>query len=183
MRNNNADKAQDLLLGIVADVNRYIAGEPQEAMLRSVQPKVDEVIGLSNLPTLGVPRQRIHSEVSSWLYYDPMVRIALAMPESTPDIHDHGTWQILAIVHGHVRYRSWDRTDAGDTGSKAIVAIREEIELGPGDVLFMPPPPDDIHDWDVLTKNTHMISVIGPDMSSRRRYFLPDEGSYFEKNV
>jgi predicted metal-dependent enzyme (double-stranded beta helix superfamily) len=72
-------------------------------------------------------------------------------PEVAAPIHDHGSWGLVGLYRGveeEVRYRL-DNGDSGDSGSPGGpgTAVREagRSNYATGDVMFIEPPPDDIH--------------------------------------
>lgn len=86
-----------------------------------------------------------HSQV---LYTDDsgltLVRSRFDPGEPTP-IHSHSTWGVVGVYAGRDRHEAWRRVDAGDGPGEAVVELIEERLLGPGDVVTIPHPPQDIH--------------------------------------
>jgi predicted metal-dependent enzyme (double-stranded beta helix superfamily) len=57
--------------------------------------------------------------------------------------HNHMTWGVVLGLDGNERNINWERRDDGAKPGYADLAVRNEVLVGPGDVLaFMP---DDIH--------------------------------------
>lgn len=73
-----------------------------------------------------------------------LVRSRFDPGEATP-IHSHGTWGVVGVYAGHDRHEAWRRVDPGDGPGDAVVELIEERVLGPGDVVTIPHPPQDIH--------------------------------------
>lgn len=73
-----------------------------------------------------------------------LVRSRFDPGEATP-IHSHGTWGIVGVYAGRDRHEAWRRVDPGDGPGEAVVELIEERVLGPGDVVTIPHPPQDIH--------------------------------------
>lgn len=73
-----------------------------------------------------------------------LVRARFGPEEMTP-IHSHGSWGVIGVYKGRDRYQVWRRNDAGHGDGHAEVELIEERLLGPGDVVVLPPPPQDIH--------------------------------------
>jgi predicted metal-dependent enzyme (double-stranded beta helix superfamily) len=66
-------------------------------------------------------------------------------PEAMTPIHNHGTWGVIGVYRGRDRYQVWRRLDEGGEAGPARIDLVEERVLGPGDVVILPPPPQDIH--------------------------------------
>lgn len=67
-------------------------------------------------------------------------------PEEPPTpVHDHNTWGIICVVEGYDMYTQWERMDDGRDPETARLRIKYSKVLGPGDLLYYPGPPDDIH--------------------------------------
>ena len=66
-------------------------------------------------------------------------------PETMTPIHNHGSWGIVGVYRGEDRYQIWRRLDDGATPGRAKIEFVEEMILGPGDVVIMPNPPQDVH--------------------------------------
>jgi predicted metal-dependent enzyme (double-stranded beta helix superfamily) len=66
-------------------------------------------------------------------------------PEAFTPIHNHGSWGIIGVYRGRDRYQIWRRLDGGHGPGPARVELIEERVLEPGDVVILPPPPQDIH--------------------------------------
>ncbi len=66
-------------------------------------------------------------------------------PEALTPIHNHGSWGVIGVYKGRDRYQTWRRLDPGTGPGEAEVELVEERILDPGDVVILPPPPQDIH--------------------------------------
>jgi predicted metal-dependent enzyme (double-stranded beta helix superfamily) len=66
-------------------------------------------------------------------------------PDALTPIHNHGSWGIIGVYRGRDRYQIWRRLDDGHSPGFARVELIEERVLEPGDVVILPPPPQDIH--------------------------------------
>jgi predicted metal-dependent enzyme (double-stranded beta helix superfamily) len=66
-------------------------------------------------------------------------------PEAMTPIHSHGSWGVIGVYRGRDRYQIWRRLDAGSGEGEAEVEMIDERILEPGDVVILPPPPQDIH--------------------------------------
>jgi predicted metal-dependent enzyme (double-stranded beta helix superfamily) len=69
----------------------------------------------------------------------------IVVPEHPTPVHSHGTWGVVGVYRGRDRYQVWRRKDGGRGAGPADVELVEELVLGPGDVIAIPPPPQDIH--------------------------------------
>lgn len=66
-------------------------------------------------------------------------------PEAMTPIHSHGSWGVIGVYKGRDRYQVWQRNDDGHGDGYAEVEMVDERILGPGDVVILPAPPQDIH--------------------------------------
>jgi 3-mercaptopropionate dioxygenase len=66
-------------------------------------------------------------------------------PEAMTPIHSHGSWGVIGVYKGRDRYQVWRRIDDGTGHGDAQVELIDERIMGPGDVVILPPPPQDIH--------------------------------------
>jgi predicted metal-dependent enzyme (double-stranded beta helix superfamily) len=73
-----------------------------------------------------------------------LVRARFGPEEMTP-IHSHGSWGVIGVYKGRDRYQVWKRNDAGTGDGHAEVEMTDERILEAGDVVVLPPPPQDIH--------------------------------------
>ncbi|HUG13882.1 MAG TPA: hypothetical protein VMM78_02595 [Thermomicrobiales bacterium] len=143
-----ATTAVDAFIG---DVKSILAehGETDTAMQqiagRMAAFTTDESVLAAHEETSG----NIHTgRQSTPLYQDDtgltLVRARFGPEEMTP-IHSHGSWGVIGVYKGRDRYQVWRRLDAGTGDGDAEVEIVEERILEPGDVVILPPPPQDIH--------------------------------------
>jgi predicted metal-dependent enzyme (double-stranded beta helix superfamily) len=73
-----------------------------------------------------------------------LVRSRFDPDEATP-VHSHSTWGIVGVYAGRDRHEAWRRLDDGTGAGHAVVELIETRTLGPGDVVVIPHPPQDIH--------------------------------------
>jgi predicted metal-dependent enzyme (double-stranded beta helix superfamily) len=147
-------------------------------------PAVQELLDLPDLLTYGVQRQGFHVDSSSWLRYDPDISITIASVKAGAKIptHNHGTWEIVAPYRGSLSYIGYERVDDGARPGFAELRPSDRRPLNQGDIAVCPPPPHDVHGWTVET-DTYLLAVVGPDISTRRQYYTPDQNSYLEKEA
>ena len=126
-----ADGAGDVGLGRIADrMRRFVRDYPAEAAEET-------------------PAGNVHTgRQSTPLYTDAsgltLVRARFG-PEAMTPIHNHGTWGVIGVYRGRDRYQVWRRLDESGEAGPARIDLVEERVLGPGDVVILPPPPQDIH--------------------------------------
>ncbi|MGH3728952.1 MAG: hypothetical protein ACRDTU_09395 [Micromonosporaceae bacterium] len=75
-------------------------------------------------------------------------------PEGQPTpIHGHGGWGAVVVLAGTGRYETWEPTT---DGFAQLVSL---CELGPGDTLGWPDPPDDVHRQEGLDGGATELTV------------------------
>ncbi len=74
-----------------------------------------------------------------------LLAYGIVRPEQPTPIHSHGTWGVVGVYRGRDRYQIWRRHDEHDGPGPAEVRLVDELILGPGDAIVIPPPPHDIH--------------------------------------
>lgn len=97
-------------------------------------------------------------------------------PEALTPIHNHNSWGIIGVYRGRDRYQVWRRMDAGSGAGEAHIQLIEERILEPGDVVILPPPPQDIHaqqGYDGQTAYELVLFGINP-VGKPRLYFEPE---------
>jgi predicted metal-dependent enzyme (double-stranded beta helix superfamily) len=72
-----------------------------------------------------------------------LVFAAAWLPGRGAPPHNHGTWAVVAGVDGYERNTFWMRVDDGSRPGYAQIRTRDEMVVGPGDVLTLLP--DAIH--------------------------------------
>lgn len=139
------------IASFIGDVKSILAelGETQRSMeqiaSRMASFTTDETMLAAHEETMG----NIHTgRQSTPLYQDEsgltLVRARFGPEEMTP-IHSHGSWGVIGVYKGRDRYQVWRRLDDGTGHGDAEVEIVDERILEPGDVVILPPPPQDIH--------------------------------------
>ena len=105
-------------------------------------------------PSVEEPRSNIHeasatAELARGPLYQDETGLTLVRgrfgPEALTPIHSHGSWGVVGVYSGRDRYQIWRRLDDGDGPGEARLKLVEERILDPGDVVILPPPPQDIH--------------------------------------
>lgn len=141
------------IASFIDDVKSILAADgPSEAGLRRIATRmaafVDEADPGDSAET---PTGNIHEcprAQSGPLYQDEtgltLVRARFG-PEALTPIHNHGSWGVIGVYQDRDRYQLWRRLDDGHGPGEAAVELVEERVLDAGDVVILPPPPQDIH--------------------------------------
>jgi predicted metal-dependent enzyme (double-stranded beta helix superfamily) len=100
-------------------------------------------------------------------------------PETMTPIHNHGSWGVVGVYRGRDRYQVWRRLDDGSQPGHARVELVDERVLGPGDVMVMPPPPQDVHAQQGADGQPAYEFVLFGRNAGRlpRLYFDPERGT------
>jgi hypothetical protein len=102
-------------------------------------------------------------------------------PEALTPIHNHGSWGVVGVYQGRDRYQLWRRLDDGHGPGEATVQLVEERVLAPGDVVILPPPPQDIHAQQGMDGAAALEYVLfgrgDIAMTQPRLYFDPTQGT------
>lgn len=98
-------------------------------------------------------------------------------PEALTPIHNHNSWGIIGVYRGRDRYQVWHRMDAGNGAGEAHIQLVEERILESGDVVILPPPPQDIHAQQGYDGQTaYELVLFGTNPAGKPRlYFEPDQ--------
>ena len=97
-------------------------------------------------------------------------------PADTPTpVHNHNSWGVIYVIRGRDRHILWAREDNGDQPGRARLRIVESRDLGPGDTLWFPDAPDDIHSQQGIGGDAWELVYFERDPTTRSRlYFDPD---------
>lgn len=148
MSTTSMSAAVDAFIG---DVKAILAAQGEsDAAMQQIADRMrafitDDTVLAAHEETMG----NIHTgRQSTPLYQDDtgltLVRARFGPEEMTP-IHSHGSWGVIGVYKGRDRYQVWRRLDGGTGDGAAEVELIEERILEPGDVVLLPPPPQDIH--------------------------------------
>lgn len=131
----------------------------------------------------GEPAGNVHAgRQSTPLYTDEsgltLVRARFG-PEAMTPIHNHGSWGIVGVYRGRDRYQIWRRLDDGTVAGQARIELVDELILGPGDVVIMPNPPQDLHAQQGYGgEAAYEFVLFGKNaMVLPRLYFDPEQGT------
>ena len=143
----------DAIAAFIDDVKRVLAAEgPTAAGLARIATRMGTFVSQAGAGDGSeTPAGNIHEgprAQSGPLYQDEtgltLVRARFG-PEALTPIHNHGSWGVIGVYQGRDRYQRWRRLDCGHGPGEAAVELVEERVLAAGDVVILPPPPQDIH--------------------------------------
>jgi predicted metal-dependent enzyme (double-stranded beta helix superfamily) len=95
--------------------------------------------------------------------------------EAPTPIHNHNSWGVLCVISGRDRHIGWGRLDDESTPGQAQVTRLQERELGPGDVLWFGPPPQDIHSQQGIDGDAWELVFFGRDPDAQPRSYFDAE--------
>jgi predicted metal-dependent enzyme (double-stranded beta helix superfamily) len=102
--------------------------------------------------------------------------------EAPTPVHNHNSWGVIYVVRGRDRHILWAREDDGAQPGRARLRVVESRELGPGDSLWFPDVPDDIHSQQGVGGEAWELVYFARDPTvSPRLYFDPDRGLVEER--
>jgi predicted metal-dependent enzyme (double-stranded beta helix superfamily) len=105
----------------------------------------------------------------------PTLMLARFPHEAPTPVHNHNSWAVLLVVSGRDRHLRWVRVDEGTEPGQARIRVAEERELEPGDALFLPAPPHDIHSQQGVGGPAWELVLFGTNPDVRpRAYFDPE---------
>lgn len=159
------------------------AAVSEGAFSESVSACLSAILEIPDLEHYGVPRIGNHFSDSLWLYFDTSMSIVCGpLPKlfSVP-VHNHGTWEAMALYRGAIKYTSYHRADNGDLEYYAKLEVEKDLILRAGDVALTPSPPHDVHCFTGLADDTYAVSVIGNPLAAERMYFDPDREYYIRR--
>lgn len=149
-------------------------------------PHIRRLLERPDLLVLGVDRATNHGDVASaYLYYDYDFHIVIGShPKAgaTIPVHDHGTWEILAVYRGEIEHTLYRQVGDVATPGYADLEVVENRLVGPMDVVAALPPATEIHGFTTTRPDTHLVVVVGGHFKPIRRYFQPDTKSYVERH-
>jgi len=93
-------------------------------------------------------------------------------------VHNHDSWNILMICSGSMHFRWFrrldDRTDAG----QAKLEVADDRVVTAGEMGIVAPPPHDIHQLEILTEGTWMLTVAPCPEPDLREIYNPSSGTF-----
>jgi predicted metal-dependent enzyme (double-stranded beta helix superfamily) len=94
--------------------------------------------------------------------------------EAPTPVHNHNSWGVICVIRGRDRHILWTREDDGSQPGRARLRVVESRELGPGDTLWFPDAPDDIHSQQGIGGDAWELVYFARDPTTRSRlYFDP----------
>ena len=170
--------AQDLIRHL--DSHRGNMAEAEELAI----PYMQRLLARPDLPDLGVRRDGNHTGDSLWLYYDHELSIMLARMEKgvAIPVHNHGTWEVVGVYKGEIKYTMYQRADDMSRPGYADLKVVDDRVMKQGDVSVCPPPPHDVHGFTALTDDLMIFAIVGGNFAPIRQYYQPDQKSYIERH-
>ena len=108
--------------------------------------------------------------------------LARFIPDAPTPVHNHNSWGVICVIRGRDRHILWARQDDGSVPGRARLRVVESRELGPGDTLWFPDAPHDIHSQQGLGGDAWELAYFARDPTTRPRlYFDPDHGLVEER--
>ena len=102
--------------------------------------------------------------------------------EAPTPVHNHNSWGVIHVVRGRDRHILWARDDDGSQPGRARLRVVESRELSPGDTLWFPDVPDDIHSQQGIGGDAWELVYFARDPTARPRlYFDPQRGLVEER--
>jgi predicted metal-dependent enzyme (double-stranded beta helix superfamily) len=145
-------------------------------------PYFQKLLKRPDLLQIGTKREGNHTADSQWLYYDYELLINTAkLPEAALPVHNHGTWELIAVYKGALKYHEYERDDDDSEPNYSKLRVVQDKILRPGDVAICAMPPHDIHSFRALTADT-VIMAAGGQFAPIRQYHNPEENYYIERN-
>ena len=110
---------------------------------------------------------------------DGSVLMLARFPADAPTpVHNHNSWGVAYVLHGRDRYERWRRLDDGSDRDRAEVELVESVELGPGEAMSFPPPPQDLHAQQGIGDAVWELVFFATDPNrDPRAYFDPRAGT------
>ena len=96
-------------------------------------------------------------------------------------VHNHEAWNILLICSGTMHFRWYRRVDNGAESGKAKVEIADDRIVKAGELGIVAQPPNDIHQLEILTPGTWMLTVAPCYEPDVRDIHNPPQGTFERK--
>ena len=146
-------------------------------------PYMERLLARPDLPELGVKRDGNHTGDSLWLYYDHELSIMIArMPKGVSiPVHNHGTWEVVAVYQGEIKYTMYERADDMSKPGYADLKVVDDRIMKKSDISVCPPPPHDVHGFTALSDDLMIMAIVGGNFAPVRQYYQPDKKSYVER--
>jgi predicted metal-dependent enzyme (double-stranded beta helix superfamily) len=102
-------------------------------------------------------------------------------PDAPTPVHNHNSWGVICVIRGRDRHILWVRDDNGAQPGRAQLHIVESRELGPGDTLWFPDAPDDIHSQQGIDGDAWELVHFARDPTTRARLYFDPERELVEE--
>jgi predicted metal-dependent enzyme (double-stranded beta helix superfamily) len=144
------------------------------------EPACRRLLERPDLLTLGFPIST-HRSTTRLLHADGNLTFVIGHePPAEPiPVHDHGMWEILGLYQGALDHTLYRRLDDGSRPGRADLETVERRAMSPGDVVLVPPPPNDLHGFTPLTRHTYLVAILPGWYADQRRYFDIERGTYY----
>jgi predicted metal-dependent enzyme (double-stranded beta helix superfamily) len=118
--------------------------------------------------------------------HDRFVVVSLVwLPGQGTPVHDHSTWGVAGIVSNELRIVNYVRLDDGQKPGYAELREASAVAAGPGTVLYVLPPNDEIHVLENASDRTTItLHVYGKEITRfnvfdvEAKSYKPSEVSY-----
>lgn len=127
------------------------------------------------------PPSRINPEHRmSTVYFDPsmMLQVVGAPRGFRLPPHSHSAWNVLFVCEGSMQFTSYRRSDDRSIAGRADLEVADDRVLGPGDAGIVAPPPNDIHELEILSDYLWMIVVTPEPEVAVRQIHSISAGTY-----
>jgi predicted metal-dependent enzyme (double-stranded beta helix superfamily) len=175
----------DGLITIRACAQRFIAAQAEHgddfaAFVEAATPACRELMERPDLLTLGF-QLGTHRTSIRLLYGDGDLSIIVAHepPRLPIPVHDHGMWEMLGLYQGRLEHRLYERLDDDSRPGFSQVREIDRRTMTPGDVLCVPPAPNDVHGFTAETDDSYLVAILPGWYNRIRRYFDVDNDRYF----
>ena len=93
-------------------------------------------------------------------------------------VHNHESWNALMICSGAMHFTSYRRLDKGDASGRAKLEVAEERIVKAGEIGIVDRPPHDVHQLEILMKDTWMVTVAPCPEPALREIYNTSQGTY-----
>lgn len=173
--------AHDLL-----EITRRHDFDPTDArdeITATVQPFVTSADELAELFEHGGIETAMGASTSRLIYYSPELLFMLSKFETdfVLPVHNHEMWNFLFICRGEMHFRWYRRLDDRSIENEAHLEIADDRKVRAGEVGFIAPPPNDIHQLSISEPGTWMVTVTPRPEPIVREIYNPTAGTYIIK--
>jgi predicted metal-dependent enzyme (double-stranded beta helix superfamily) len=98
-------------------------------------------------------------------------------------VHNHNSWGVLCVIRGRDRHILWAREDDGAQPGRARLRTVESRELGPGEWLWFPDAPGDIHSQQGIGGDAWELVYFARDPTTRSRLYFDPQRELVEERA